>query len=232
MFLSNPRKLLLLIGLLAIILQACGGSQSDQNNDFSSTGATVREFPFSTREPDVYQADIVLNDGVAETRYFVARKGERWRFDTFRGSERSMSEIRSDKFYKLDHRRKIYTADNIESGSASAIGGFAGAMSIYFRGKRYREFEDLGREGGLRKYKVKESADSKETVLIFIDEANGMMVRQEFLSEKGEGGQQPRFTYELRDLKLEVADEVFSIPGGYRKVTADEFTNTAPKTDN
>ena len=232
MFLSNPRKILLLIGIFAGLIQACGGSQTDQVKPTSPAAEVVREFPFSTKEPEVYQADLVLNDGVAETRYFVARKGERWRFDIFRGTERWMSEIRSDKFYKVDHRRKIYTADNVESGSASTMGGFAGAMSTFFRGKQYREFDDLGREGNLHKYKVKESAASKESVLIYFDEASGMMVRQEFIGEKGGSSQETKFIYELRDLKLDVADEIFAIPRGYRKVSADEFTNASTKTDN
>ena len=97
--------------------------------------------------------------------------------------------------------------------------------SNFFWGKEYREFEQLGNEGNLIKYRVRIPDASKGEVLIYIDPASGFIVRQEFSYRKTEvdSGKNIPFRYEIRNLKLEVDDSVFTIPEGYQKVTKNEY---------
>lgn len=209
--------------LCAITFQACRSSQTNENKDVSHPGETANEFPFSTTEPEVYQGDLVTSYGTNETRIFVARKGDKWRYDIFRGPQPWRTQLNTDKLYTIDHRGKIYFAEAQSEDSTTAGGVFGGLTSDFFRGKQYREFEELGREGNLIEYKVSETAGSKGSSLIFIDAASGMMVRQEFIGQTDEAGSPLAFIYEIRNLKFEVDDSVFRVPEGYRQVTREEF---------
>ena len=212
MFLSNPRKSFLLLVFFASILQACGGPQTAQNKDISLTGDTKSEFPFSTREPEVYQGDLVTTSGEGQDHYFVARKGDKWRYDIFRGADIAMSQIRSDKLYGIDHRKKTYW----EIPEQRAAGGDINDITRnFFRGHEYHNFDEIGRDGTLIKYKVRDAGDSKGDVIITIDTASGVIVKHEFMSRVK---QQPDFVYEVRNLKMEVDDSVFVLPAGYQKV--------------
>jgi len=223
MFLSNPRSFLLLALFCATFIQACGSSPSNAIGPVSLTVETKGEFPFSTREPEVYQGDFFQSDGINESHHFVARKGNRSRYDRFRiGPWRT--EIMNEAFYTIDHERKIYTEQSITPGSPEVGEKHIGITNSFFLGKEYREFDDLGHEGGLRKYKVRQKDAAKGEVFIYIDEPSGMIVRQDFTIGNGEAGAKRNFTFEIRNLKLEVDDGVFQVPVGYRKVSQAEFS--------
>jgi len=212
MFLSNPRKSFLFIAVCVAILQACGGSQTVENKDISLTGDTKSEFPFSTKEPEVYQGDFVVSNGVNEEHYFVARKGDKWRYDVFRGAERSMSQIRSDKLYSVDHLKK--TCWEI-SGQGPAASNAVDMTRNFFRGHEYHNFDEVGREGTLIKYKVRDTGETKGDVLVSVDTASGVIVKHEFMPRNK---QAPDFVYEIKNLKMDVDDGIFDIPQGYQKV--------------
>ena len=222
MFLSNPRQSFLLLAVCVTFLQACGGSQTSENKDISLTGDTKSEFPFSTKEPEVYQGDFVVSSGKYEDHTFVARKGDKWRYDVDHNGAPELSQIKTDKFYTVNHKKKIYT-QNPEGSNDPYLYVNLGYSFIW--GKEYREFEEIGRDGGIIKYKVRETKFSKDDILISIDAASGMVVRQEFRSMIGEteAGSQIAYIYEIRNLKLDVDDSVFAIPEGYRKVSQDEY---------
>jgi len=222
MFLSNPRKFFLLASSFALILQACGSSPRSENKPAFIPVETKSETPFSIREPEVYQGDLVVIRGGTETRRFVARRGNSWRLDTFRGTERLITELKTDRLYYIDHQRKVYAP-----APQSAI--VAPPATNFFSGKQYHEFEEIGREGDLIRFKVKNSDALKDEILISIDKASGMMVRQEFTGRNNETGSPVSYVYEIRDLRLDVDDSVFAIPAGYRKLTWDEYRSTESK---
>ena len=222
MFLSNPRKFFLLASSIALILQACGSSPGNENKPAFVLIETSSEFPFSTREPDVYQGDFVVRTGANETRWFMARRGDQWRFDTFYGNERSISELKTDRIYHIDHQQKLYAA-------APESGMMAPPTTNFFNGKQYHEFEEIGGEGGTVQYKVRNSDALNDEILISIDKASGMMVRQEFTVRNSEAGFDVNYVYEIRNLKLEADDSVFAIPAGYRKVVWEEFRSARTK---
>jgi hypothetical protein len=101
----------------------------------------------------------------------------------------------------------------------------AGVPDAMYRGKQYRKFEETGRDNGRIHYKVTADAFSKGEILISIDEATGMMVRQEFRDGSERGGPAV-FVYEIRNLKTDVEDAIFTLPPGYKKVGREEFYRT------
>jgi hypothetical protein len=226
MFLSNSRKYFILAGLLAFILQACSSAATNENKPVEIKIETKKEFPFPVKEPEVYQAELVVASSGTESRWFIARDREKSRLDTFAGNVPILSKIRSDKLFIVDHQKKTYAVLDNDGGSV-ATGADEIAVS-FFRAKEYREFEDLGLEGKLRKFKVKEPFGATGSVLIYIDETSGMMVKQEFLGLQDASGLQAKVTCELRDLKFEVDNAVFSIPGDYRSVTPDAIRKPRP----
>lgn len=222
MFLSNPRKYFLLIGFFALILQSCGSSQTSDSNGVSLTAESKSKFPFSTREPDVFQGDLVMTNGKTQDHWFVARKGEKWRHDIFRGTERWISQIRSDKLYSVDHSKKVYWEMSGQGNSSGDGGNLNDPARNFFRGEEHREFDEVARENGVIKYKVRETDQTAGETLIYIDAASGIMVKQEFTAKKRQDEAEPpmSFVYEVRNLKMEVDDGVFDIPPGYKKIAA------------
>lgn len=217
MFLSNPVKSFLLAAFFLTFIQACGSSPGNENRPILPVSETKSEYPFSTKEPEIYQGEFVINSGETESLWFIARKNEKWRFDIFRGSDKWLSKLVTDRSYTIDHRRMVYAAD---AGNTDA---FDGIKENFFNGKEYREFDDLGLEGNLRKFKIREDASRKGEITIYIDEPSGMIVKQEFVGQSEASGTPIKYVYEIRNLKLNVDDSVFAIPSGYREVTWDEF---------
>lgn len=210
MFLSNlPRPFLLLIAF-TLVMQACGSSQTNENKEVSLTGESTSEFPFSTKEPEIYQADVIVTAGGTETRWSVARDGEKWRYNIYAGTAMTVSQIRSDKLYYIDHRKKTFW----EMSEKAGTGEISDIARSFFRGYEHNDFDETGREGTIIKYKVRPIDKRPGSILISIDTASGMMVKQEFLT--ADGGVQ--YVYELRNLKLSVDDSTFAIPPDYRKV--------------
>ena len=215
MFLSNPRQSFLLIAVCVALLQACGSSQTKENKDISLTGETGHEFPFSTKEPEVYQGDFVVSENNKEEHYFIVRKGDKSRIDYFPNTEKWRIEIRNDKSCLLTPSSKVYV-EIVEAGSRSPIDSLG---RQYFIGVEHREFEELGREDNAIKYRVKQTDQAKDEIILWVDQTNKMIVKEEF-TEKfySSGGGPSKFVYEIRNLKLDVDDSIFEIPSGYKKV--------------
>lgn len=227
MFLSNPRKSFLLTLIVVCLCGACGSTQTGGNGQIALPQDAKSRFPFSTVEPAVYQGNFVVAAGQNESHWFVARNGSRWRIDFFDGDVLRATQIMADKFYSIDHRQKIYSATPA-SGAGSEAGLTLTDVTInFFRGTEYREFDDLGSEGALRKYKVRQVPEMKDDVLLYVDPVSGLIVKQQFFSrtDGAPGQSKPDYTYEIRDLKLDAGDQLFQLPAFYRQVTPGELSS-------
>ena len=154
MFLSNPRKFFLIAGFLALILQACGSSAGNENKPVFLTVEKKSEFPFSTKEPEVYQGDFVVGNGNWEEKWFIARKGEKFRIDFRLGTDSMWTEIKSDKIYSVSQTRRIYaevSGGEFPQNDSTALNFL---KDTFFTGLEYRDFDDLGRDGFLKKYNL------------------------------------------------------------------------------
>ncbi len=230
MFLSNLHRYFLLLILIAPIFQACSGTPANSSVN-ANVGELKSEFPFPTKEPTTYQGDFVLTIGSTEDHFFRARKAERSRIDFFKNGEISSTQIITDKTYTIDPTRKIYTEDALPAGAVNAIPVFD-PTNGFFVGKEYTAFEEAGRDGTITKYRVKSTDPAKGEILVSVDTTSGLMVRQEFVAPKNDGGESTaNVIFEIRNLKLDVGDSIFQLPAGLRKVSKDEFRAPKPKTE-
>lgn len=218
MFLSKSLKSILAIALVVAVTSACGSRPGSNTSGVSLADPTSERFPFPTKEPPEYQGNFVVSDGATETQYFVARKGEKWRFDIAANGSPKTTQLRTDKVYLIDHVNKTYAVEAFADLEDFDTSYFNSLTWGFFRGANYIEYEETGRSGNLISYKAKTLNDRKNDVLISVGAATGIMMRQEITSDKDrdDKGNPLRYTYEVRDLELEVADSVFDIPGGYR----------------
>ena len=218
MFLSNPRKSILLIALVAALVSACGSRPAGPGGAVSPVDPTSKRFPFPTKEPQEYQGHFVVSDGTSETQYFVARKADKWRFDIGDSGSPKTTQVRTDKVYLIDHPNRTYAIEAFADVEDFDTSYFNSLTWGFFRGANYIDYEETGRSGNLINYKAKTLKDRKNDVVISVDATTGMMMRQEITSDKDRDskGAPIRYTYEVRDLKLEVDDSVFEIPSGYR----------------
>lgn len=228
MFLSNLHRYFLPLILIVLISQACSSTPSNKISN-ANVGELKNEFPFNTKEPESYQCDLVVIVGTAEEHFRKARKGGMSRIDFFRDGEISTTQLITDKIYTIDRSKKIYIEEPIAAGSSYAAPVFD-STNGFFAGKEFTAFEEIGRDGNITKYRVKNTDPAKGDTIVSVDTSSGLMVRQEFLAAReGGGGQGPNVIFEIRDLRLEVDESVFQVPSGYRKVSKDEFRAPNPK---
>src|SRR5512141_2324912 len=182
MLLSKPRNLILMVSFCAFLFQACGSQPKNSNTAPPASNALAKsEFPFSTTEPPTYQGDFYAGSSEYQNRWFVANKGDNWRIDFFKDNKKDWSQLKTDKVYYLDHKKKIYAAEPMSTDNSTVQSSyFTTLLSGFFKGKEYRHFDDMGREGDLKKYKVRD--DSQDQIILYVDEKTGMVVKQELLA--------------------------------------------------
>jgi len=218
MFLSNPRKSILAIAIVSVLLTACGSKPSTTSRDISPVDPTSERFPFPTKESQEYQGNFVVSDGSTEMQYFVARKADKWRFDINSNGSPKTTQVRTDKVYLIDHVNKTYAIEAFADLEDFDTSYFNSLTWGFFRGANYIEYEETGRNGNLISYKAKTLKGQKNDVLISVDATTGIMMRQEITSDidRDAKGAPIRYTYEVRDLKLTVDDSVLEISRGDR----------------
>jgi hypothetical protein len=232
MFLPNAIKISVVFA--ALFCQACSlwqSSESRNANAFSVPFAAQElknKVPFSSKEPDVYQTEIVLtnysNGEESERRSFTARRGVKLRSD-YENKISFLQRNENEKFL-IHQGKKIYVDSQTNSGAANETGDQIKDFltTEWLNEKRDTAFENLGSENGLTKYRVRleNAANISSEILVFIDESLKIPVRQEFYTVNGEQ-KILVFSMELQNLKLETDDKLFELPKDYRKVSSSEF---------
>ncbi len=224
----NQFKFFLVFALFAC--QACGfwqsGTDTNSASSLFSTEETKSEIPFSTKEPDVYQAEIVLinynNGEKQERKIFVARNGEKLRYDY--ESKISFLQLSTGEKFSIHTGKKIYVESRADAGSPAPqsenVQDFL--SSEWLNTKAEARFENLGAENGLIKYRVVLADSQASEVLIYVDENYKIPVKQEFYSTNGER-KNLVFAMEVRNLKLQTDENLFQLPMDYKKVSSAEF---------
>jgi len=200
---------MLLVGF-CMTLQACHSCKPADSASITAPPASPAKQPFSNIEPAVYQAYLVILTMGTEEQTFVARKNDKYRTDLFQNGQRTMSEIIAGSRYVLDHRQQTY----YEEPAGAVVSNFVSPAESFFRGKKFATFDEIGSDGKTARYRVKQEG-VHDTVTLTVDRATNMIIAQEFTADDGS----VTVKYELRDLKLEVGDDVFQIPSGYRKMS-------------
>ena len=232
MFLPKPIKTSVIFAVL--FCQACGSQQNRANRNANTPFAADElktAIPFSSKEPDVYQAEIVLTNYAggekSEHKIFTARSGAKLRCDY--ENEISFLQLDENRRFSIHNRKKIYveyqTNQQVSNETGETLKDFL--TTEWLNEKRSATFENLGAENNLTKYRVKPEgtpSDASEN-LIYVDENLKIPVRQEFYTTNGEQ-KTLVFSMELRNFKPEADDKLFELPKDFRKVSADEFQKT------
>lgn len=211
---SNLRYFLLLLIASSVFGLACGQSQSVANKDFASFDSNPDGYPFSVREPEKYSCQVVQIAGDITNTIFLARSGDKWRMDVKYGSEDQVSRVRNGSEFLINYKSKSYAEVSPGNGTVTP----PGSIDMLFRGMvggdSKAKFEKVSTDAGITKFQVKYSKDTTSEVFIYIDDAKGMPVKQEFFAVEGDAKRNV-MTVEVRDLKLEAPDDLFAIPSGF-----------------
>lgn len=225
MILSNPVKFFLLALVFVSFGAGCRFCQNAANTNSSPGGQIFTEdnndLPFPTREPEVYQAKVVVTAGGTERISLVAKSGSRRRCEFDSGERTRLVWLSTDKEYLLLPDKKIYAEQMSGDGDGPLTPDLESMTTEWLNSRTWSEFESLGDENGLKKYRSKSSGGAASEAILFIDKS-GLPLKQEFYSVNGEQ-RDMLYTVELRDLKMEAPDELFAVPGDYRKVPMEEL---------
>jgi hypothetical protein len=226
MILSNRVKSFLLVLVLLTFCFGCRFWQNPANTNTSPGSVAFPEdksaLPFSTREPDIYQARIVVTAGGVQRVTFAAKNGAKRRSEYNFGEKGAAVWLRTDKDYLLNPDKKIFTEQAGPDRNTATSEGLDALTVEWLNIKAVSSFEDLGTENGLKKFSAKLNESDASDVLLFIDEASGLPVKQEYYSINGDQ-RDLLYSVELQDLRLEAGDDLFTIPKDYRKVSIEEF---------
>src|SRR5437763_12366317 len=108
MFLLNLRKSFIASVLLLIGCSACWLWQKNENKPVVLINEGKNGLPFSTKEPEVFQCEVVTTAGNISTTYFFARKQGNCRYDFHYGDADQISEVMTDKDYLISPDKKTY----------------------------------------------------------------------------------------------------------------------------
>jgi len=214
MFLSNPVKIFHAAWLLSIVFAGCSLWRGDSNPRTTLASSPTNEFPFSLREPEIFQAEIVIRTGENERHILIARNLNQRRIDYDAGTDQQRSVIVTDKEYVLTFKRKEYTERPLTSDLSSVDSTLTGQLMT---AREYSEFEEIGRDGSVIRYQGRINEGSASEIMIFYDQSIGLPVKQEFYSIEGES-RVLQYSFELRGFKTDVDASVFQIGKEFRKV--------------
>lgn len=204
--------------ILAGLAAACSGDSAPANASLPMpTPAT--HYPFSVAEPLVYSGKVFVTAGETTDEFFVARNVDRSRMDLHVGSANHTARVIGDREIVIFFSAKTYYEVPRGSGDTADLGESSAAIRGLFVSAEPTKFESLGTENGLAKFRVRSTSDERSENIVFVDEKAGVVMRQEFWTFAGETRTLVHSS-EVRDFRLEAPDELFTIPQGFRKVSA------------
>jgi hypothetical protein len=225
MFSSNITKFFVLAALSVLLFSGCRWSAGSNDANQGAAPPVAEDFkseiPFSTREPERFQAEIVVTANGAERKTFVARGGASQRYDFNFGAKNQVTALSTDKSYLLAAAHKIYAENAAGTDAATPDDWTAFLTTEWLNQKRDAKFEKLETAANLTKYRVLMDESAATEAFIYIDEALGLPVKQELYAV----GEQtaPVYAFELKNVKLEADADLFIVPPDYRRVSTEEF---------
>lgn len=214
--------------LLALTLfPACSywRSESETVSPVSyDVGELQSAVPFSTKEPEIFQSEIIVSTGGVDDVTFVARNESNRRYDYNYGAKKQLTVIKTaeGESFTLLPSKKVY-AEIIAGNAPSASGNLIDSLTTeWLNVKPDSKFEALGTENNLVKYRAVFGDQGKSEAIIFVDEVLSLPVRQEFYTLEGEQ-KTLNYTFELKNFQLRAQNELFTVPPEFRKVTVEEF---------
>jgi len=230
MYSSNLINFFLVSALLSC--QACSFCQSKTDATVSPTPFVVEELkseiPFSTKEPDAFQAEIVVAaEDNFEDKTFIAKNGaNRFIAFDFQGkTEFALLQLGGNQSFLIAPSQKIF-AENQSETTGAKIETLDDLLTAgWSNQKAAAKFERLGAENNFVKYLVNLDETKKSEIIILVDEKIGLPVRQEFYSISNEQ-KTLTLTMEMKNFSLQTDAKYFEVPKDYKKVSLKEFRET------
>lgn len=214
MFLSNPAKIFCTAVCFSLVFAGCSLWRRAEDPGVATPPA-ASELPFTTREPDVFQTEIVVRMGENERRMFIARSGEKRRIDYDVGTDTHRAVLITGGEYLLYFKRRAFVEITPKEQDASDEDGIA-TMSHLLHARDYTEFEEIGRDGSVVQFRARINESASSEVIVFFDERIGLPIRHEFYSMDGDK-RGLQYSVELRGFRGEAEDGLFQIPENFRR---------------
>lgn len=213
MFLSTPAKIFYAICVSSIVFAGCSLWRSSEDSTAGFTAEPKSEYPFAAREPEVFQAELVVRTGEVERRTFIARNGGMRRTDIDVGTDNHRAVLITDKEYLLYFKRMIFEERALSSNAAAVYEPLTAHM---LNTRDYSSFREVKRDGSVVEFSARVNGSENSEVLIFFDENIGMTVKQEYYSIEGDK-RTLQYAVELRDFRTAVDPEIFKVPQNFRR---------------
>lgn len=222
----NFIKFYALLALILLTAPACRFWQTSGTGTPAPTTFSADELksetPFSTKEPDNFQAEIVVTANAVESRSLTAKNGANRRYDYRYGEKNQLTVLQTDKNYLVLPAKKIYAEDSPQS-TISAPDDWQDFLSKeWLNAKTPAKFEKLETIDNITKYRVVPGENADSEIFVYSDEKLGMPVKQEFYSTNGEQ-KTLNFTVEIKNLKLQTDDNLFAIPADFKKIQIEDL---------
>lgn len=225
MFSLNAAKFFAALALVSLFFAGCGFWQKNTNANSSPTPQIAEDLksaiPFSAKEPEQFQAEIVVTANDTTRTTFIARNGANRRSDFNFGAKNQLTNLQTDKNYLLLPIKKIY-AETAAVNNATTDDWTNFLTTEWLSQKTDASFEKFETTENITKYRIKLGDGAASEILIYVEENSGLPVKQEFYSGSGD---QKVLTYrvELKILKLQTDANLFAVPTDFRKVSIEEF---------
>ncbi|MGD9588385.1 MAG: hypothetical protein AB7Q37_05125 [Pyrinomonadaceae bacterium] len=219
MFLSNPAISRVLFAAMLASFTGCGWLNPAVNSPPQSAEETAGKLPFKTREPENFQCDIVETGAGVTRRKRLAMRGSWSRLDLDLGTPGHRAVLVTDKEYLIDFGRRTYAeVPNATSGEA---GRFSDLTRELLLANPRTNFEEIGREGTIIRYRAASDNSEQSEVIIHYDTALELPAKQEFFTVRN-GERTLSFTIEIANFSLEPDPGLFELPAGFRRVAIEE----------
>lgn len=220
---SKSFKILLFFTL--VCASSCRYWQTTSNSNTNIATPTPEiaeinsEIPFATKEPETFQAEIIIKNESEAEKSFIAHSSGR---TLSKNGDIGTLQINANKSFLINFAKKIYVENTGKTAiqpdnTAETLNDFL--TTEWLNQKNETKFENLGIENGLSKYRT--TFENSES-LIFVDENYKIPIKQEFYSIEGEA-KNLVYSIELQNLKLIADEQLFEIPKDFRKVSIEEF---------
>ncbi len=221
-------KFLTTIIVAANICLACSfwrGNSADRSTS-RPVGELESTIPFGTKEPEIYQCEIVvttfLNGEKSERMVKAARNVEKMRYDYPNGV--TFLQISESEKYLIHFESGIY----VQSSNGNALGSDSGETlkdfltTKWLNERRDAKFENLGKENNFTKYRVVVDESTNSEINIFVDDLLKLPMKQEYFSGGGESKILVS-AVELRNFSILTDETRFKMSEGLKKVSLDDY---------
>lgn len=226
MFSPDSIKFFFAAALCAFLGSSCGWRAAKTETQPAPFAAEELKsgVPFSTAEPENFQAEFVITANGAENKIFVARSGNRRRTDYNSGAANQLTILQTGASRKILvlPDKKIYAEDfAAQAGAGAAAENFTDFLtSEWLNNTADARFTRLGAENDLTQYAVRLDDSDAAEAIVFVDERVNLPVRQEFYSLK-DGRKILIYAVEMKNFKAQADEKSFDVPADARKVSVE-----------